>query len=275
MPLVTTADNRHLYVKEWGPATGAPVVLVHGWPLNADSWDDVATLLAHAGKRVIAYDRRGFGRSSQPWTGYDYDTLADDLAVVLTQCKADGAMVVGFSMGGGEVARYMRRHAGASVAKAVLISSVLPCLQRTADNPDGVDPAVFDEMLKGLKDDRPGFFQTFFKSFFGVGLLSRPVSDGVLQWAWTMAMQAGAHPTLECAKAFAGTDFRADLPSFKVPTLLIHGTDDQTVPIDASSRRTVRDIPGAVLLEFDGAPHGLLVTERDRVAAELLAFLHR
>lgn len=273
MPLVKTKDGRHLYTKDWGD--GPPIVLIHGWPLSADSWDDVAVMLAEAGHRVIAYDRRGFGRSSQPWSGYDYDTLADDLAAVITQTGVQDATLVGFSMGGGEVARYMRRHDGRSVSKAVLIASVLPYLQKTADNPDGLDPAVFDQMAKDLREDRPRFLEGFFKSFFGIGLLSRPVSDGMLQWAWTMAMQAGARPTQACATAFAGTDFRADLSSFTVPTLLIHGTDDATVPIDASSRRAVREIPGAVLVELDGAPHGLFATHRDRLAAELVAFVHR
>lgn len=273
MPLVKTRDGRHLYTKDWGD--GPPVVLIHGWPLSADSWDDLAVVLAQAGHRVIAYDRRGFGRSSQPWSGYDYDTLADDLAAVITQTGVQGATLVAFSMGGGEVARYMRRHDGRAVAKVVLVASVLPCMGKSVGHPEGVDPAVFERMIDELKDDRARYLQGYFKSFFGVGLLTSPVSDAMLQWAWTMAMQAGLQPTLECVRAFAATDFRADLASFRVPTLLIHGTADAIVPIDASSRLAVRQITGAVLVELDGAPHGLFATHKDRLAAELVAFLSR
>ena len=274
MPYVTAADDTELYVKEWGPANGRPVILIHGWPLNADSWDDITLGLANAGFRAIAYDRRGFGRSDQPWDGYDYDTLADDLASVIEQCDAEDAAIVGFSMGGGEVARYLSKHGTGDVSQAALISSVVPYMLKTADNPNGVDQSVFDSMTEGMKDDRAAFMQTFAKGFFGVGFLKSPVSDAVLDGFFQSAMMAGLHPTLACAKAFATTDFRSDLSAFTIPTLIIHGTSDQTVPIDPSARQAAKHVPHAKLIEYDGAPHGLLVTHKVEVLRDLLAFLN-
>lgn len=271
MNRVTTADKTELYVKDWG--TGRPVILMHGWPLSADSWDDQAMALANAGYRTIAYDRRGFGRSSQPWSGYDYDTLADDLAAVIEQTGAKDAAIVGFSMGGGEVARYLSRHGGKGVTQAALISSVVPFMLKTADNPAGTDASVFDAMTKGMKQDRAKFFGSFFKDFYGVGLLSHAVSDEMLAWARTVSMQAGLNATLECAKSFATTDFRPDLAAFKVPTLIVHGTADKTVPIDASGRAAAKGIAQSTLIEYDGAPHGLTATHKDRLTKDLLAFL--
>ena len=270
---VTTADNTKLYVKDWG--TGRPVILLHGWPLSADSWDDQAVALAEAGHRVIAYDRRGFGRSSQPWSGYDYNTLTDDLAAVIEQTGAKDATLIGFSMGGGEVARYMSRHGGKSVAQAVLISSVVPFMLKTPDNPDGTDESVFDKMTQGMKEDRAKFFAGFFKDFFGVSLVSHAVSEQMLEWARSVAMQASLKATLECAKSFATTDFRPDLPAFKVPTLIIHGTGDKTVPIDAAGRAAAKGIAQSTLVEYDGAPHGLFATEKQRLTKDLLDFLGR
>ncbi len=273
MSTITTADNTQLYVKDWG--VGRPVIMLHGWPLSADSWDDQAMAIADAGFRAIAYDRRGFGRSSQPWTGYDYDTLADDLAAVIEQTGAQDAVLAGFSMGGGEVARYMSRHAGKSVSKAVLVSSVVPYMLKTTDNAEGTDKAVFDKMTAGMKEDRAAFFANFLKDFFGVGLLTSPVSDEVIEWARSVSMQASLKATLECAKSFATTDFRADLPHFKVPTLIIHGTDDKTVPIDAAGRAAARGIAQSTLIEYDGAPHGLFATHKDRLTKDLLGFIKR
>ncbi len=271
MDYVKTKDGTKLYVKIWG--TGRPVIMTHGWPLNADSWDDSAVAFAEAGFQAIAYDRRGFGRSSQPWSGYDYDTLADDLSTVIEATEAKDAALFGFSMGGGEVARYMSRHGGKNVSKAALIASVVPFMLKTADNPDGTDQQVFDGMTAGMKKDRPQFFADFFKSFFGVGLVSSPVSKEVLDWAQGMTLMAGLKPTLACAAAFATTDFRPDLSAFTVPTLIIHGTDDKTVPIDASARAAARGIPQARLIEYDGAPHGLFATHKERLTSDLLAFL--
>ncbi|MFN2452710.1 MAG: alpha/beta fold hydrolase [Pyrinomonadaceae bacterium] len=271
MTYITTRDNTKLYVKDWG--AGRPVILLHGWPLSADSWDDQAIAIADAGLRAIAYDRRGFGRSDQPWDGYDYDTLADDLAAVIEETGATDATLVGFSMGGGEVARYMSRHKGKNVSQAVLVSSIVPYMLKTADNPGGTDEATFAQMTEGIKQDRAHFFAGFFKNFYGVGLVSQPVSDEVLETSRNVAMQASLKATLECAKAFATTDFRPDLPSFSVPTLIIHGTADQTVPIDASGRAAAHGISNAKLIEYDGAPHGLFATHKERLTNDLLAFL--
>jgi non-heme chloroperoxidase len=271
MPFVTTSDNTRLYVKEWG--AGPPVILIHGWPLNADSWDDVGVGLAEAGFHAIAYDRRGFGRSDQPVAGYDYDTLADDLATVIKETESTGAALVGFSMGGGEVARYLARHGAANVSKAVLLSSVVPYMLKTEDNPTGVDQSVFDAMTKGIREDRGDFMQTFAKNFCGVGLISKPVSQATLDLFFIWAMQAGLWPTLECARAFAATDFRTDAAAFTVPTLILHGTGDQVVPIDGSAREAARLIPHARLIEYEGAPHATLSTRRDEVIRDLVEFL--
>jgi pimeloyl-ACP methyl ester carboxylesterase len=271
MAEVTTRDGTRLYVKDWGK--GRPVVLLHGWPLQADSWDDTALALASSGYRAIAYDRRGFGRSDQPWDGYDYDTLADDLAAVVEYAGGSDAAIVGFSMGGGEVARYMSRHGGKNVTRAALVASVVPYMLKTGDNPNGVDPGIFEKMTAGMKQDRAAFWGAFFKDFFGIGIVTKPVSPETLDWARAMAMQAGLRPTLACAQAFATTDFRPDLASFKVPTLVIHGTGDKTVPIDASARPAAKGIPGAKLIEYEGAPHGLFATHKMEVTRDLLAFL--
>ena len=271
MQYVTTSDQTKLYVKDWG--TGRPVILMSGWPLSSDSWDDQAMALANSGYRTIAYDRRGFGRSSQPWSGYDYDTLADDLAAVIEQTGAKDAVLAGFSMGGGEVARYMSRHGGKSVSQAVLVSSVVPYMLKTSDNPHGTEQDVFDKMAEGMKEDRAKFFVGFFKDFFGVNLLSHPASAELMEWARSVSMQASLKATLACAKSFASTDFRPDLAAFNVPTLIIHGTDDKTVPIDASGRAAAKGIAQSTLIEYNGAPHGLFATEKDRLTLDLLQFL--
>jgi non-heme chloroperoxidase len=268
---VTTPDKTTLYVKDWG--AGRPVILLSGWPLSADSWDDQAMVIAGSGYRAIAYDRRGFGRSSQPWGGYDYDTLADDLAAVIQQTGAEDATLVGFSMGGGEVARYMARHGGKSVIKTALIASIVPCMLKSPDNPEGTEQAVFDAMASQMRDDRAKFFGGFFRDFFGVGLLTQPVSSELVDWARSQAMQASLRATLECAKAFASTDFRADLEAFRVPTLIVHGSADKTVPIAASARAAHVGIVNSTLIEYAGAPHGLFATDKHRLSADLLSFI--
>lgn len=272
MAYIKTRDGTDLYVKDWG--SGRPVVLIHGWPLNADSWDAQALALANAGFRAIAYDRRGFGRSGQPFSGYDYDTLADDLADVMEASGATAnATLVGFSMGGGEVARYMSRHDGRGVASAALISSVVPYMVRTDDNPHGTPREKLQAIGEGIQKDRYGFFQSFFKSFYGVGLIEHPVSQGQVDWAWWASNMAGLKPILACAESFGFTDFRPDLAAFRVPTLVVHGTSDATVPIDASGRAAAAGIAHAQLVEYDGAPHGLTATHSDRFTKDLLTFL--
>jgi non-heme chloroperoxidase len=271
MKYIKTADDTSLYVKIWG--TGRPVILIHGWPLTADSWDDQAMALASAGYKTIAYDRRGFGRSSQPWSGYEYDTLADDLRAVIEQTGAKDATLVGFSMGGGEVARYMSRHGGKSVVQTALVSSVVPFMLKTDDNPDGTPQSQFDQIADGIRKDRAAFFTTFAKQFFGVGMLSHPVTEENIVWARALAMQASLKATLDCATAFSTTDFRPELSAFNVPTLIIHGTADKTVPIDAAGRAAAKGISGSQLIEYEGAPHGLFATEKERLSRDLLAFL--
>lgn len=273
MAYITTRDNVSLYAKIWGK--GRPVILIHGWPLSADSWDDIAMALVEAGYQTIAYDRRGFGRSDQPWDGYDYDTLTEDLADVMEFCQANDATLVGFSMGGGEVARYMTNHAGLNVRSIALISSIVPYMLQTEDNPHGVPAETFVEMYNALRNDRAAFLASFFKDFFGVGIASKPVSSELLEWARSIGMQASLKATVACANAFATTDFRLDLKSIKVPTLIVHGTADMTVPIDATGRAAANVIPNSTLLEYEGAPHGLFATYRERLIEDLLAFLKR
>ncbi|WP_375392407.1 alpha/beta fold hydrolase [uncultured Sphingomonas sp.] len=274
MPYVKTRDGTDLYVKDWGE--GRPVVLTHGWPLSADMWDPQMMALAEAGFRAIAYDRRGFGRSGQPWGGYDYDTFADDLADVIAAAGADDATIVGFSMGGGEVARYMSRHEGKGVVAAGLISSVVPYMLKDDSNPDGVPAEQIEQIKDGIRQDRFSFFRdTFAPQFFGVGYVTSPVSDDVLDWATRTATLASLKATLACVDAFAKTDFRPDLPAFRVPTLIVHGTGDETVPIDTSARAAAKGIAGSQLVEYDGEPHGLNVTASDRLTRDLLTFLGR
>jgi pimeloyl-ACP methyl ester carboxylesterase len=270
MNFIETRDGTRLYVKDWGE--GRPIILIHGWPLSADSWDEVAIPIVEKGYRVIAYDRRGFGRSEQPYSGYNYDTFSDDLADVMKATNAQNATLVGFSMGGGEVARYMSRHKGKNVAQAVLISSIVPYMLKTDDNPHGVPQETFDEMTKGMKKDRAHFFSGFFKDFYGVGMLSHPVSDELLEWSRNVSMSASLKATLDSAKAFATTDFRPDLSSFNVPTLIIHGTSDKTVPIDATAKEAVKGIADATLLKYDGEPHGLFATKREQLTGDLISF---
>ena len=276
MTFIKTQDNTDLYIKDWG--TGSLVILIHGWPLSADSWDAVAVDLVEAGHRVVSYDRRGFGRSDQPSGGYDYDTLADDLAAVInyalpTQPIGEKATIVGFSMGGGEVARYMSRYGGKGIGKTVLIASVLPFLMHSQDNPTGIPHSVFDEIEQSLRADRAHFFTGFFENFFGVNILSPSVSVEVLMWMQALAMQASMKATLACLSAFSSTDFRADLSAFTVPTLIIHGTDDVIVPIEVSAHQLVKKLPQAILREYPGAAHGLFATEKNRLVQDLLLFL--
>lgn len=272
MPIITTPDGTDLYVRDWG--TGRPVVLIHGWPLSGASWDHQAVPLVEAGHRVITYDRRGFGRSGQPWGGYDYDTLADDLAAVIDGLSLQDAAIYGFSMGGGEVARYMSRHDGRGVVKAGLISSIAPGVSRGPGNPDGAGPEVFEGMMDGLRNDRAEFMRGFAQAFYGQGTEHGGVSSGVLDWHWAQAMQASLRATVECVRAFGFTDFTADMPALaKVEVQVLHGTGDVIVPIGISAHRVKQAIPAAALTEYEGAPHGLLATHAEAVTRDMLAFL--
>ena len=273
MPYAKARDGTMLYYKDWG--RGDPVVLLHGWPLSGDSFDDAALRLVEAGKRCIIPDRRGFGRSDQPWDGHDYDTYADDVAAILEDAGVNQPVaLVGFSMGGGEVARFLTKQGKNRVSKAVLISAVVPYMLQTDDNPNGVPQATFDQMTEAMKEDREHFFKGFFNDFFGTGLVSHPVSNEVEMNAWRQSMMAGLRPTLAAAQAFATTDFRPDIRSFDgVPTLVIHGTSDKTVPIDATGRVMADKVPGAQLIEYEGSAHGLFATDKERLCDDLVVFL--
>ncbi len=271
MAYVKAHDGTEIYYRDWG--TGKPVVLIHGWPLNADMWEMQATYLAEHGLRVIQYDRRGFGRSGQPWTGYDYDTFAGDLSAVMEALDLQGATLVGFSMGGGEVARYLSRYGQSRVRNAVLVSSVTPFLLKTDDNPDGVDGKVFAEIEGAIRKDRPAFLQDFGVKFYGRTAVKHTVSAAELEWNQEMALTGSPRSTLAAAKAWATTDFREDLKRITVPVRVIHGTGDATVPIDISARKAVKILANATLSEYSGEPHGLFLTAPDQLNAELLAFI--
>jgi len=271
MATFTSTDGTEIFYKVWGQ--GRPVVLIHGWPLSSDSWDDVALAVANAGFQVFAYDRRGFGRSSHAWLGYDYDTLSADLAQLIEERELRNVSLVGFSMGGGEVIRYVSRYGVERLSSLVLVSSVIPFMLQTEGNPEGIPKEVFEEIKQGIAKDRPAFFAQFFKDFFGAGLISSPVSVEMLEWARSVSMQAGLKGVLDCIDAFSSTDFRNELHAITIPTLLIHGTEDKTVPITVSARVAVEGIAGASLIEYAGAPHGLFATHKERLIENLLDFL--
>lgn len=259
-----------IYYEDKG--AGQPVVLIHGWPLSGRSWEMQVPALIEAGYRVITYDRRGFGWSSQPWSGYDYGTFAADLHALMEHLDLRNATLVGFSMGGGEVARYIGRHGTARVRSAALIAAVTPFLLQTEDNPEGVDQSAFDEITDGLRKDRPHFLAGFARKFFGAGLLNFDISSELLDWTGQVAMLASPKATLDCVRAFAATDFRDDLRKMDLPTLVIHGDEDQTVPIDVSARRAVELLPQAELKVYEGEPHGLFFTAKERLNRDLAAF---
>ena len=271
-----SGNDIKLFYQDLSSSTGSTsptVVLIHGWPLSHEMWDyQLAELPAH-GLRVVTYDRRGFGKSSQPWDGYDYDTLADDLKAVLDELDLKNVTLVGFSMGGGEVARYMSRHGGARVSKVAFISAVTPYLLKTDDNPDGVDQSVFDEITENIQKDRAAFLQTFGKQFYGVNLLSQPVSQAHLDGDFARAYVASHKATLECAKSFSSTDFRDDLAQIHVPALIIHGDADKTVPIESSGELTANALPNAQYIVYEGSAHGVFMLEKDRLNEDLLSFI--
>ncbi|WP_102106999.1 alpha/beta fold hydrolase [Oceaniglobus roseus] len=269
MPRITSSDGTGLHVKDWG--SGRPVVLIHGWPLNADSWEHQALSLAEAGFRVVSYDRRGFGRSDQPFKGYDYDTMADDLAAVIGGLDLRDVTLAGFSMGGGEVARYMSRHGSNRIAKAVLVSSIAPFMGQK-DNPDGVPDEVFEGMKKGVRTDRAGFLKEFFNDFVGQGTKDGGTSEAARHWMWSMAMMASPKATLDCIDAFAKTDLRGDMAAFDVPTLVVHGTGDKIVPFEISGKRASEMVKGATLKTYEGGPHAVTATHAGQLSHDLVAF---
>ncbi|KRB57011.1 arylesterase [Flavobacterium sp. Root186] len=267
-----TAKNVKLYVKDYGK--GKPVILIHGWPLSNEMWEYQVEFLVRNNYRVIAYDRRGFGKSSQPWEGYDYDTLTDDLSEIINQLELENVTLVGFSMGGGEVVRYFSRHQGKGVAKAALISSIIPFLLKTEDNPEGHPREKSETTAAAIKEDRIGFVDNFGKTFFGVNIINKPLSTALLEYYRMLCSFASPHATLKCAESFSFTDFRDELSTVTVPTLIIHGNDDKIVPIDLTSKKASEAIANNTYIVYEGAPHGLFYTDRDKLNEDLLEFLN-
>jgi non-heme chloroperoxidase len=270
MNTITIKDGTEIYFKDWG--TGQPVVFSHGWPLSADAWEDQMVFLGAHGYRCIAHDRRGHGRSDQPWDGNDMDTYADDLAALVEALDLTNAIHVGHSTGGGEVARYIGRHGTKRVAKAVLIGAVPPLMLKTSANPGGLPIEAFDQIRTNVLADRSQFFKDLTTPFYGANRPGAKVSQGLRDSFWLQSMQAGFKAVFDCIKAFSETDFTNDLKKIDVPTLIIHGDDDQIVPIEDSAKLSAGLIKGSTLKIYPGAPHGLCSTHKDRVNKDLLAF---
>lgn len=275
MPFIKSAQNGaepiQIFYEDLGK--GKPVVFIHGWPLSGSMWEYQVTQLSKAGLRCISYDRRGFGHSDRPFGPYDYDTLAGDLKSLLDELQLEDVTLVGFSMGGGEIAKYFSLHGGAGVTKAVLISAVVPYMLQTDTNPNGVPQEMFDKMAKGMMEDRPTFMEGFNKDFFGVTLTNHPVTEAFLTNSLIKVMDASPIATLECAKAFSSTDFRNDVGKINVPTLIIHGDADKTVPIEPTGNESAKLLPGAKYIVYEGAPHGLWFTHKERLNQDLLEFI--
>ena len=268
---LVVADGTRIHYKDIG--AGQPIVFSHGWPLQADAWEDQMFFLASHGYRVIAHDRRGHGSSSQPWSGNDMDTYADDLAALIEALDLHKAVLVGHSTGGGEVARYIGRHGTKRVAKAVLVSAVAPQMVKTPTNPLGLPLSVFDGIRAGVQANRSQFYMDLATPFYGYNRPGAKPSQGVKDTFWAQGMQCGLKGSYECIKQFSETDFTADLKKIDVPTLVVHGSDDQIVPIDAAGKASAKIVKNAKLIIYDGAPHGLPTTHKDRLNADLLAFI--
>lgn len=270
MSTIKTQDGTQIYYKDWG--AGKPVLFSHGWPLDGDMWDSQLNFLAERGYRVIAFDRRGFGRSDQPWEGYNYDTFASDINDLITALDLQDVTLVGFSMGGGDVSRYIGRYGTARVKALVLLGAVTPIFGKTADYPQGVDASVFEGIRDGLRKDRAQFISDFATPFYGINA-GQTVSQGVLTQTLNIALLASLKGTIDCVTAFGETDFRSDIAKVDVPTLVIHGSNDQIVPFESTGKVAAEMIPGLQLKVYDNAPHGFAVTHQDQLNNDLLTFL--
>ena len=275
MPFIKSAQNNaspiNIYFEDTG--IGKPVLFIHGWPLSGAMWEYQLTQLPQQGMRCITYDRRGFGKSDRPFAGYDYSTLATDLKALMDELDLNDVTLVGFSMGGGEIAKYFSMFGGDRVSKVVLVSSVIPFMLQTETNPNGVPQQEFDKMTKRMIDDRPAFMQSFNQDFFGVTITHDPVSDAFLANSFTSVMDASPIATLRCAESFSNTDFRQDILKINVPTLIIHGDKDKTVPVKATSEEAAKLIYGSKLVIYEDAPHGLWYTHKEQLNQDLIDFI--
>lgn len=268
---ITVKDGTTIYYKDWG--TGQPIVFSHGWPLNADAWDDQLFFMASNGYRAIAHDRRGHGRSSQPWNGNEMDTYADDLAALIETLDLKNVVLVGHSTGGGEVTHYIGRHGTSRVAKAVLVGAIPPLMLKTESNPGGLPIESFDQIRAGLATDRSQFYKDLSAAFYGANRPDSHISQGTRDAFWLWSMQVGLKAAYDCVKAFSETDLTEDLKKFDIPTLIVHGDDDQIVPIGDSALLSSKIVKGAILKVYPGAPHGLTSTLKDKFNADLLSFV--
>lgn len=269
----TSEDNSiTIFYQEFG--TGKPVIFIHGWPLNHEMWEYQLSELPKHNFRCIAYDRRGFGKSDRTWEGYDYNTLANDLHELITQLNLSEVVLVGFSMGGGEIAKYIGKFGSDKISKIIFISSVTPFRLKTNDNPEGTDKAAFDETIEKIKADRPAFLVDFGKKFYGVDSSSKPVSKAILNWNQMLCLNSSAKATVDCVRSFSETDFREDLKKITIPVLIIHGDADKTVPIKLSGDKTASLLPHAKYIVYKKAPHGLFITEKEKLNSDLIQFIN-
>ncbi len=271
--ITSISDNNsvNIFYQEYG--SGKPVIFIHGWPLNHEMWEYQLAELPKHNLRCIAYDRRGFGKSDRPWEHYDYSTLADDLNDLILQLNLSSVILVGFSMGGGEIARYIGKYGEDKIEKVVLISSVTPYMLKAADNTEGVEKEIFDGMINQISDDRPAFLTEFGQDFYGFSMINQPVSNALLEWNQMLCLNSSAKATVDCVRSFSETDFREDVKKITVPVLIIHGDADKTVPIHISGDKTAALLPNAKYLVYANAPHGLFITEKEQLNADLLSFI--